>query len=262
MDVTAVFTCAEIISKKDVSLSLSATSVHLSVKGVVLIGGTLGGSIDPTSSTYTIDNDKLELFLSKSAGGGLTNWTELVIGDNYGTYEVDPEALATTAELLERFTSESQALGEGGVGQSFNTEQLEDCDVSMEDICKIRWLNCTSGKITHQASKTQRRFTTCQNGGEYAVIVEAKRHAFVYWQPLIVDSDLRNRRTGRRIPDLAKQYLITLSKRSDSGDDGVVSENIVGVHADTDFLFILTTADLFAFKVRHFREENNLVEMT
>ncbi|VDK45406.1 unnamed protein product [Gongylonema pulchrum] len=75
-------------------------------------------------------------------------------------------------------------------------------------------------------------------------------------------ADLRNRRTGRRIPDLAKQYLITLSKRSDSGDDGAVSENIVGVHADTDFLFILTTADLFAFKVRHFREENNLVEMT
>lgn len=36
------------------------------------------------------------------------NWTELVMGDNYGTYEVDPEALSTTAELLERFTSESQ----------------------------------------------------------------------------------------------------------------------------------------------------------
>lgn len=57
-DVTAVFTCAETISKKDVSLSLSSTSVHLSVKGILLIGGTLGGSIDPTSSTYTIDNDK------------------------------------------------------------------------------------------------------------------------------------------------------------------------------------------------------------
>lgn len=57
-DVTAVFTCDETISKKDVLLSLSATSVHLSVKGIILIGGILGGSVDPASSTYTIDDNK------------------------------------------------------------------------------------------------------------------------------------------------------------------------------------------------------------
>lgn len=58
-DVTAVFTCAEPLKKSDVNLSLSSSSIHLSVKGVPLIGGTLGGSIDPSSSTFTIDNNKL-----------------------------------------------------------------------------------------------------------------------------------------------------------------------------------------------------------
>ncbi|VDM07384.1 unnamed protein product [Wuchereria bancrofti] len=297
-DVTAVFTYDEIISKKDVLLSLSATSVHLSVKDVVLIGGILGGSVDPTSSTYTIDDNKLELFLVKS--GGLTNWSELVLGDDQGVYEVDPESLNIVSKMLERFTSESEVLGSSGVERNFNTEQMEDCDISTDDICKIRWLNCASQKLSYesditthnilfsvcldsgpcflcirmdvdgilwkfteesrkvqhyatfnafgyvQASKTQRKFSSCPIDCSYAVIVEAKRHAFVYWQPSAITSDLRNRKTGRRIGGVAKQQLISLSKPSEFCDANAVSENIVGIHADNEFLFILTTTDIFA----------------
>ncbi|EJW81956.1 hypothetical protein WUBG_07131, partial [Wuchereria bancrofti] len=277
-DVTAVFTYDEIISKKDVLLSLSATSVHLSVKDVVLIGGILGGSVDPTSSTYTIDDNKLELFLVKS--GGLTNWSELVLGDDQGVYEVDPESLNIVSKMLERFTSESEVLGSSGVERNFNTEQMEDCDISTDDICKIRWLNCASQKLSYesditthnilfsvcldsgpcflcirmdvdgilwkfteesrkvqhyatfnafgyvQASKTQRKFSSCPIDCSYAVIVEAKRHAFVYWQPSAITSDLRNRKTGRRIGGVAKQQLISLSKPSEFCDANAVSENI------------------------------------
>ncbi|VDK68737.1 unnamed protein product [Litomosoides sigmodontis] len=298
-DVTAVFTCDETISKKDVSLSLSATSIHFSVKNVILIGGILGGSVDPSSSTYTIDDNKLELYLAKS-GSGLTNWSELVLNDNQGVYEVDPESLNIASEMLERFTSESQAVGNGRVDRNFNVEQMEDCDMTMDNICKIRWLNCVSQKLnyesditTHnilfsvcldfgprffcirmdvdgilwkfteggkkvqhhatfnafgyvQASKTQRKFTTCPADCSYVVIVEGKRHAFVYWQPSTITSDLRNRKTGRRVAGVAKQQLISLSKPSEFCDASAVAENIVGVHADNEFLFILTTADVFA----------------
>ncbi|EFO18721.1 hypothetical protein LOAG_09774 [Loa loa] len=298
-DVTAVFTCDETISKKDVSLSLSATSVHLSVKGIILVGGILGGSVDPTSSTYTIDNNKLELFLAKSEGG-LTHWSELVLSDDQGVYEIDSESLSIASGMLERFTSESQTVGNCGVDRNFNTEQMEDCDISVDDICKIRWLNCASQKLNHesditthsvlfsvcldfgprflcirmdvdgilwkfteeskkvqhhatfnafgyvQASKTQRKFSTCPTDCSYAVIIEAKRHAFVYWQPTAVTSDLRNRKTGRRVAGIAKQQLISLSKPSESCDANAVTENIVGVHADNEFLFILTTTDIFA----------------
>ncbi|CAG9531447.1 unnamed protein product [Cercopithifilaria johnstoni] len=298
-DVTAVFTCDETISKKDVSLSLSATSIHFSVKGIILIGGILGGSVDPASSTYTIDDNKLELFLAKSEGG-LTNWSELVLSDDQGVYEIDPESLSITSEILERFTSESQALSNGGVDQNFNIEQMEDCDISTDDICKIRWLNCASQKLeyesditTHnilfsvyldfgprflcirmdvdgilwkfteesrkvqhhatfnafgyvQASKTQRKFSTCPADCSYAVIVEGKRHAFIYWQPSTITSDLRNRKTGRRVAGVAKQQLISLSKSSEFCDANAVTENIAGIHADNEFLFILTTTDIFA----------------
>lgn len=39
-----------------------------------------------------------------------------------------------------------------------------------------------------KASKNQRKFSTCSSDCSYAVIVEAKRHAFVYWQPTIITS--------------------------------------------------------------------------
>ncbi|VDK69813.1 unnamed protein product [Onchocerca ochengi] len=298
-DVTAIFTCDETISKKNVSLSLSATSIHLSVNDTILVGGILGGLVDPTSSTYTIDDNKLELFLAKNEGS-LTNWSKLVLGDNQGIYEIDPESLSNAAKMLERFTSESQVLDNCGACQNFNTEQMEDCDINADDICKIRWLNCALQKLnyesditTHnilfsvcldfgprflcirmdvdgilwkfteenrkiqhhatfnafgyvQASKTQRKFSTCPADCSYAVIVEAKRHAFVYWQPSTITSDLRNRKTGRQVAGVAKQQLISLSKPSEFCDTSAVMENIVGVHADNEFLFILTTTDIFA----------------
>ncbi|VDO34856.1 unnamed protein product, partial [Onchocerca flexuosa] len=96
------------------------------------------------------------------------------------------------------------------------------------------------------ASKTQRKFSTCPADCSYAVIVEAKRHAFVYWQPSTPTSDLRNRKTGHQIAGVAKQQLISLSKPSEFCDTSAVMENIIGVHADNEFLFILTTTDIFA----------------
>lgn len=43
-----------------------------------------------------------------------------------------------------------QALGNSGVDRNFNIEQMEDCDISTDDICKIRWLNCVSQKLDHE----------------------------------------------------------------------------------------------------------------
>lgn len=44
----------------------------------------------------------------------------------------------------------NQAVGNGLVDRNFNIEQVEDCDISADDICKIRWLNCASQKLNHE----------------------------------------------------------------------------------------------------------------
>ncbi|KHN80935.1 NudC domain-containing protein 1 [Toxocara canis] len=302
-DVTAVFNVAENIRKSDVSMSLSGTSIRLAIKGTLLIEGRLGSAVDASASTYTLDKNKLELSLSKTSK---SKWAELVVGDQRGAYQGNREALMAAAGFLERFTADNDTLDEPGTRKSFNTEQLEDCDMSMEEICKIRWLcgethvtkymsditghhvlfavalgvepqclclrmdvdgilwalDSQEGKLaTHratfsafgyvQASKTQRKFCTCSPDCSYAVIVEGKQHAFVYWQPAAVTTDLRHRGTCRRIAAIAKQNLISLSKTDDStGDKAAISDDIVGVYADDRVLFILTTADLFAFALK------------
>ncbi|VDM38471.1 unnamed protein product [Toxocara canis] len=337
-DVTAVFNVAENIRKSDVSMSLSGTSIRLAIKGTLLIEGRLGSAVDASASTYTLDKNKLELSLSKTSK---SKWAELVVGDQRGAYQGNREALMAAAGFLERFTADNDTLDEPGTRKSFNTEQLEDCDMSMEEICKIRWLcgethvtkymsditghhvlfavalgvepqclclrmdvdgilwalDSQEGKLaTHRAtfsafgyvqerrvessdtykrkfggrrrrgsgekrkpkvglgeraSKTQRKFCTCSPDCSYAVIVEGKQHAFVYWQPAAVTTDLRHRGTCRRIAAIAKQNLISLSKTDDStGDKAAISDDIVGVYADDRVLFILTTADLFAFALK------------
>ncbi|VDD87361.1 unnamed protein product [Enterobius vermicularis] len=97
-----------------------------------------------------------------------------------------------------------------------------------------------------QASKSQKKFSTCSPDFVYSAIVEDKRRAFIYWQSTPLDSDLRNRHTGRRVAGLSKQYLISVSNRGDFGEVEAIPDNIVGVYAGKNIFFLLTTCQLFA----------------
>lgn len=63
-DITVVFNTDGDLKKSDVLMSLSSSSIHLSIKGRVLLGGKLGGRIDSSASSYTIDSNKLDFKFS------------------------------------------------------------------------------------------------------------------------------------------------------------------------------------------------------
>jgi len=91
-----------------------------------------------------------------------------------------------------------------------------------------------------QAGKPDRKFCTCSTDGSYAIVVDCTRHAYVYWQPSAVDTDLRNRKTGQRVSKVAKQQLISISGGgSDTGHE-FGSLDILGVAAFDDILLLLT----------------------
>lgn len=297
-DVQVVFKVPEYTVKSEVSMSISGSKIRLAVCGTILLNGQLGGPVDVGICTCTLDSNKLELKLSKCS---MVPWKEVVVGDERGLYCEKREILLANFEFLQRFPTDSQTPRESNASKTFNTEQLEDCDMTNEEISKIRWLcgethtvkymsditghnvlfavalgiepqclclrmdvdgilwslDCCEGKLaTHratfnafgyvQASKAQRKFCTCSPDCSYAAIVEAKRHAFVYWQPTAVFTDLRHRESGRRVAAVAKQNLISLSKVDSMGDNATASEDIIGVYADNNALFILTNVDLFA----------------
>ncbi|KAI5730315.1 hypothetical protein M8J76_012336 [Diaphorina citri] len=91
-----------------------------------------------------------------------------------------------------------------------------------------------------QASKAQRKFSTCAPDMSYGVICESSRHVFLYVQSSRVTSELRHRVTGRRVPSVSKQYVVTLTDNS---------EVVLGVIAARACLYLLTSVHLYMIKV-------------
>lgn len=80
-----------------------------------------------------------------------------------------------------------------------------------------------------QASKRERRFTTCPPGLKYAVISDTSRHVFVYMQP---ERERRN---------VAVEYVYSVPSQS---------ANILGLVAtDAGIIYVLTTTLLIVLRI-------------
>lgn len=90
-----------------------------------------------------------------------------------------------------------------------------------------------------QASKEQKKFTVCSPDLTYSVICETNRHIFIYRQNKpILDSELRNRTTSKKIATIAQQQVISLD-----------NSEVLGVYAGNSMLFILNQNYIFALKI-------------
>lgn len=90
------------------------------------------------------------------------------------------------------------------------------------------------------ASKTRRRFLGASSDFSYGVIADVDRHVYVYRQNCrLENSDLRNRKSGKRTLAVAQQRVFSLKN----------NDEILGVVAMPDDLFILTTAELIRVAV-------------
>ncbi|OWF48809.1 nudC domain-containing protein 1-like isoform X2 [Mizuhopecten yessoensis] len=81
-----------------------------------------------------------------------------------------------------------------------------------------------------QASKQQRKYTTCPPGSLYVAVCDCVRHVYVYRQPTPITSPVRNRKTGQKVNAVAKQQLVSLES----------VDNILGIQATDEKLFMIT----------------------
>ena len=89
-----------------------------------------------------------------------------------------------------------------------------------------------------QASKQSRKFTVaCSN---YSAIVDRTRHIYIYRQPGVIETDLRNRKSGQKIKAVAKQNVVTLDSTTDE---------ILGALALPNYLLINTSSTLSCIKL-------------
>ncbi|XP_041455134.1 nudC domain-containing protein 1-like isoform X1 [Lytechinus variegatus] len=91
-----------------------------------------------------------------------------------------------------------------------------------------------------QASKRNCKFASCAPDMSYCVLCDCSKHAYIYRQPADIPSPLRNRKSGRVVGQIAKQQVVSL----DASDD------ILGLQATNERLFILTSKKLYVIRVR------------
>ncbi len=90
-----------------------------------------------------------------------------------------------------------------------------------------------------QASKRQRKFTSCPPGFSYVALCDAVRHVYVYWQPSPTLSPLRNRKTGREVSAVAKQQVVSIES----------IDPIMGLQATDERLFVMTAKVLYIVRM-------------
>jgi len=91
------------------------------------------------------------------------------------------------------------------------------------------------------ASKTRRRFLAAAADFSFAVIADVDRHVYVYRQENAISgsSDLRNRKSGKRVASVATQQVFSLGNANE----------ILGVVTDHKNIFILTQKELIKVAV-------------
>ena len=80
-----------------------------------------------------------------------------------------------------------------------------------------------------QASKTEKKFLASAPNLSYVVVCETSRHIYIYRQPSLLTSELKNRHTGQRIKKISKQQLVNLN----------VNQQVQGLYATNDILYVL-----------------------
>ncbi|XP_038600737.1 nudC domain-containing protein 1 isoform X1 [Tachyglossus aculeatus] len=148
-DLTIIIPLPHDTSKEDILVQFSPDHLSVSLKNQPsLVEGKLYSSIDHESSTWIIkENNSLEVSLIKKDEG--PTWPELIIGDEQGEFLRDSAQCAAIAERLMHLTSEEMNPNPDKEKPPCNAQELEECDVFLEDGSSLCRFDGNTLKTTH-----------------------------------------------------------------------------------------------------------------
>lgn len=154
---------------------------------------------------------------------------------------------------LDGSTHKTDSLGQLGATQHLFNSQVQGSAIPAfcirSDVDGILWLP-EKDSYTHvatfnafgyvKASKTMAKFTCASADNSYVAIADVKSHIYVFFQSEAYSGELRNRKSGKRMNTVARQLVISMKTH----------DEILGLHCDTDVLFVLTEKTLYAYALR------------
>ncbi|XP_072322971.1 nudC domain-containing protein 1 [Scyliorhinus torazame] len=293
-DLTVNIQLPDNTTKLNIDFQLSPGHLQVGLKGhTAFVEGQLYSPVDQGLSTWTVNDNSLEIFLFKKNRG--VTWPQLIIGDRRGEFIMDPDKASQINEGLLNLTSEELNTDPEKDKPPCNANELEECDRFPDDSASLTRFDANSLKATHvvnlsshqylftavvdpaempclclrhdvdallwqphtqqenmwehigtfnalgyvQASKRERKFSTCAPNYSYAALCECFRRVFIYRQPSPVQTVLYNRKEARHVGQVAKQQVASLE----------TNDPVLGLQATNERLFVLTTKNLFIIKV-------------
>uniref|UniRef100_A0A8C5H610 NudC domain-containing protein 1 n=1 Tax=Gouania willdenowi TaxID=441366 RepID=A0A8C5H610_GOUWI len=255
-DVTLCVRMPEGVAKEQVQFGLTSDNLSIGVRGFsTLLQGQLYASVDPDASTWIIKDDKsLEVTLQKRSEGPM--WPELVMGDRRGQYVMSEEQATLLHQTLAHLTSEDLVnLASHQYLFTVNVDPTQmPCFCLRHDVDALVWQPhpdqpgnmwehvATFNALGYvQASKRDKKFSTCAPNFSYASLCDCLRRTFIYRQPSTLETVLFNRRQGRQVGQVAKQQVASLDS----------DQPILGFRATNERAYILTSRRLYVLKVNN-----------
>ncbi|XP_072906113.1 nudC domain-containing protein 1 [Hemitrygon akajei] len=190
-DLTVIIQLQENTTKQNIEFQLSADHLNVGLKEqAVFIEGQLFSSVDHSESTWTITENRLEIFMIKKNKGVM--WPEVVIGDRRGEFIVNPSQTSELNERLLNLTSEELNADPERGKQPCNAQELEECDRFPEDTSSLTRFDSNTLKATHvvNLSSHQYLFTAVVNPAEMPCLCLRHDVDALLWQPHTKQEDM------------------------------------------------------------------------
>uniref|UniRef100_A0A8C6XCB6 NudC domain-containing protein 1 n=1 Tax=Naja naja TaxID=35670 RepID=A0A8C6XCB6_NAJNA len=185
-DLTITFRLHENFTKEDIHVSFSPNHLSVALKDpqFPILKGDLFSLIDHESSTWIIKENRLEIILIKKEEEKHL-WPELIVGDFRGEFIMDPTQSATIAEQLMYLTSDEMNPDPNKENPPCNAQELEECDIFLEDSTSLCRFDGHTMKITHVVNlgSNQYLFSTVVDPKEMPCFCLRHDVDALLWQP-------------------------------------------------------------------------------
>lgn len=137
---------SEDVVKSDLNILVENLRIEVKCKNNIILSGNFFQRIDKDLTSWSFEKNKLEIQLIKHENGLM--WKALIENDETGEEIINPEIVQEVHERLAHLCSDKEA---DDAQQTFNSQQLEECDTAASDSILVR-IDRDSHKITHEIS--------------------------------------------------------------------------------------------------------------
>ncbi|XP_073446293.1 nudC domain-containing protein 1 isoform X2 [Dendrobates tinctorius] len=190
-DVTVTFRLPDDITKEHVNIQFSPDHVSISLKEQdPFLKGQLYSRIDHECSTWIIKDERsVEVTLVKRDDGCM--WPEVIVGDKQGEFVADSAQCAAIAEQLMHLTSEDLNPDPEREKPPCNAQELEECDMALEDSTTLCRFDGNTMKATHVVNLGGNQFLFSLVATPQMMPCFSLRHDVdaLLWQPVLNQED-------------------------------------------------------------------------